>query len=130
MQQTVGDGATAHATAVQQQLRERSNHADVMCNTERNSGAISLKNLCNKQSADGATSVASKPAQSNVVDLRMYLLRLCRNLPIPPEHLLRCYFTTEDVTDIRNGRYPDVDALAALIKTDPRYPFHEDSQKK
>jgi len=59
-----------------------------------------------------------------VIELRAYLAKLCRRLPMPPEHLLAHYFTAEDLDDIKAGHFPDPTILSEFIKTDPTYPFN------
>lgn len=48
---------------------------------------------------------------------------LCHGLEVTPEVLIRCYFSADDLEDIRAGRYPDLVELRKLILSDPEYPF-------
>ena len=47
---------------------------------------------------------------------------------MPPEHLLKHYFTGYDIAFIKAGGWSDPAALGALIQTDPLYPFEWKSE--
>lgn len=65
----------------------------------------------------------------DAASVREALQFVCHGLAVAPETLIQCYFTADDLEDIRAGRYPDLVALRSLIKSDLDYPFSMDGSK-